>query len=67
VTTDIYWPLARLGLARAFAQSGDTQKSLEQYRELLAFWKNADPDLHFLKEANAEYKRLSARSPSGGI
>jgi tetratricopeptide (TPR) repeat protein len=67
VTTDIYWPLARLGLARAFAQTGDTQKSLEQYRELLAFWKNADPDLHFLKEANAEYKRLSARSPSGAI
>jgi serine/threonine protein kinase/tetratricopeptide (TPR) repeat protein len=64
VTTDIYWPLARLGLARAFAQMGDVQKSLEQYREVLAFWKNADPDLRFLKEAKAEYKKLNARLPS---
>jgi eukaryotic-like serine/threonine-protein kinase len=60
VIIDIYWPLARLGLARAYAQSGDTEKSLAQYRELLSFWKNADPDLRLLKEANAEYKMLGA-------
>jgi eukaryotic-like serine/threonine-protein kinase len=65
VTPDIYWPLARLGLARAYAQTGDTEKSLAQYRELLSYWKNADPDLRFLKEANAEYKKLGASlSPS---
>jgi DNA-binding winged helix-turn-helix (wHTH) protein/tetratricopeptide (TPR) repeat protein len=57
---DIYWPLARLGLARAYAQTGDTEKSLAEYRELLSSWKNADPDLRPLKEANAEYKKLGA-------
>jgi tetratricopeptide (TPR) repeat protein len=62
VMTDIYWPLARLGLARAYVQTGDTDKSLAQYRELLAFWKNADADLRPLKEAKAEYKKLSERS-----
>jgi hypothetical protein len=64
VIVDIYWPLARLGLARAYAQTGDTEKSLAQYRELLTFWKNADQDLRLLKEANAEYKKLSANLPS---
>jgi tetratricopeptide (TPR) repeat protein len=60
VTVDIYWPLAHLGLARSYAQTGDTEKSLAQYREFLNFWKNADRDLRLLKEANAEYKKLEA-------
>ena len=60
VTVDIYWPLARLGLARAYAQTGDTEKSLAQYRELLSYWKNADSDLRPLIEAKADYKKLSA-------
>jgi tetratricopeptide (TPR) repeat protein len=64
LTTSIYLPLARLGLARAYAQTGDTEKSLAQYRELLNSWKNADPDLRLLKEANAEYKKLGAHLPS---
>jgi tetratricopeptide (TPR) repeat protein len=59
VITDINWPLAHLGLARAMAQTGDTEKSLAAYRELLAWWKNADADLGLLKEAKAEYKKLS--------
>jgi eukaryotic-like serine/threonine-protein kinase len=56
--------LAHLEIARAFAQAGDTEKSLVQYREFLTLWKNADPDLRIFKEANAEYKKLSARSAS---
>jgi tetratricopeptide (TPR) repeat protein len=52
--------LARLGLARAYAQTGDTEKSLAHYGEFLALWKNADPGLIILKEANAEYKKLGA-------
>ncbi len=64
LTTSIYWPLARLGLARAYAQTGDNEKSLAQYRELLSFWKNADPDLRPLIEAKAEFKKLSARLSS---
>ena len=62
VMTDIYWPLAHLGLARAYAQTGDTEKSLAMYRELLTLWKNADSDLRPLKEARAEYKKLSEQS-----
>jgi len=54
--------LARLGRARALAQTGDTERSLDQYREFLNLWKNADPDLRLLKEARAEYKKLSAKS-----
>jgi len=50
--------LARLGLARAYAQTGDTEKSRAGYREFLALWKNADPDLGILKEAKAEYAKL---------
>jgi hypothetical protein len=56
--------LAHLGIARAFAQAGDTEKSLAQYREFLTLWKDADPDLRPLKEAKAEYKKLSERAPS---
>jgi DNA-binding winged helix-turn-helix (wHTH) protein/tetratricopeptide (TPR) repeat protein len=63
VMTDIYWPLARLGMARSLAQTGDTEKSLAQYREFLTLWKNADPDLRILNEAKAEYKKISGRSP----
>ncbi len=58
VPTDIYWPLAHLGLARAYAMSGDTDKASAMYRELLALWKNADPDLPILKQAEAEYRKL---------
>jgi DNA-binding winged helix-turn-helix (wHTH) protein len=56
--TGIYWPLAHLGLARAYAQTGDKEKSRAQYREFFTLWKNADPDLRILKEANAEYAKL---------
>jgi len=64
VMTDIYWPLAHLGLARAYAQTGDIEKSLAMYRELLTLWKDADAELRPLKEAKAEYKKISERSPS---
>jgi len=59
VPTDIYWPLAHLGLARAYAMSGDTDKARAMYRELLALWKNADPDLPILRQAEAEYRKLN--------
>jgi len=52
--------LARLGLARAYAQTGDTEKSRAGYREFLALWKNADPDLRILKKAKEEYEMLGA-------
>ena len=47
--------MARLQLARALALSGDTVKAKSAYKDLLTLWKNADPDIRVLKEAQAEY------------
>jgi len=58
VASYIYAPLAQLGLARAYALTGDRDKSLAGYREFLELWKDADPDVPILKEAKAEYAKL---------
>jgi predicted Zn-dependent protease len=50
--------LAHLGLARAYALSGDTAKAKTAYQDFLALWKDADPDIPILKEAKAEYEKL---------
>jgi DNA-binding winged helix-turn-helix (wHTH) protein/tetratricopeptide (TPR) repeat protein len=50
--------LARLGLARSYALSGDASNARNQYREFLALWKDADPDLPVLHEARTELARL---------
>ncbi len=50
--------LAHLGLGRAYALQGDSQKSRTAYQDFFALWKDADPDLPILKEAKAEYARL---------
>jgi tetratricopeptide (TPR) repeat protein len=50
--------LARLGLARAYALSGDTAKAKIAYNDFFTLWKDADPDIPILKEAKAEYAKL---------
>ena len=50
--------LAHLGLARAYALSGDTTKAKTAYQDFFALWKDADPDIPILKEAKAEYAKL---------
>ncbi|PWT82886.1 MAG: hypothetical protein C5B58_07475 [Acidobacteria bacterium] len=50
--------LALLGLARAYALSGDTAKSGSKYEDFFALWKDADPDIPILKEAKKEYDKL---------
>src|SRR5205807_9528999 len=40
--------LARLNLARAYAVSGDTNKSRTAYQDFFALWKDADPDIPIL-------------------
>ena len=50
--------LAHLGLARAYALSGDTAKAKTAYQDFLNLWKDADPDIPILKEAKAEYSKL---------
>jgi eukaryotic-like serine/threonine-protein kinase len=51
-------PLAQLGLARAFVESGDSAKARRAYQDLLALWKDADPDLPALQQAKKEYAGL---------
>ena len=50
--------LAHLGLARAYALSGDTVKAKSAYQDYFGLWKDADPDIPILKEAKAEYAKL---------
>lgn len=50
--------LPYLGLARAYAMQGDTVTARATYRDFLTLWKDADPDIHVLQQANAEYARL---------
>jgi hypothetical protein len=38
--------------------SGDTDKARAMYREFLALWKDADPEIPILKQAKAEYAKL---------
>ena len=50
--------LAHLGLARAKLKLGDKTGAREAYQDFLALWKNADPDIPILKQAQAEYAKL---------
>jgi serine/threonine protein kinase/tetratricopeptide (TPR) repeat protein len=50
--------LAHLGLARAYALSGDAAKARTAYQDFFALWKDADPDIPILKEAKVEYAKL---------
>ena len=50
--------LAHLGLARAYALSGDHAKAKAAYREFLDLWKDGDADVPILKEAKVESARL---------
>ena len=51
--------LARLGLARAQVLQGDAAKAKAAYQDFLTLWKNADPDIPVLKQAQAEYAKLN--------
>jgi eukaryotic-like serine/threonine-protein kinase len=50
--------LARLGLARAYAQAGDMSKARTAYQDFLTSWKDADSDIPILNEAKAEYGKI---------
>jgi eukaryotic-like serine/threonine-protein kinase len=51
-------PLATLGIARAEAQLGDKAKSRIAYQDVLAIWKDADPDIPLIKQAQDEYLKV---------
>lgn len=50
--------LARLGLGRAYALEGDKTKAKAAYQDFLTLWKDADPDMPVLKQAQIEYAKL---------
>jgi Flp pilus assembly protein TadD len=50
--------LARLQLGRAYALAGDRAKAKAAYRQFLALWKDADPDVPVFEQAKTEYARL---------
>jgi DNA-binding winged helix-turn-helix (wHTH) protein/tetratricopeptide (TPR) repeat protein len=52
-------PLAHLGLARAYAMSGDTAASRREYEKLFALWKNGDAGVPALQQARAEYAEIA--------
>jgi hypothetical protein len=55
---DIVFVVAQLEMGRLFQKQGDTPKARIAYQNLLADWKDADPDLPLLREAKAEYAKL---------
>ena len=52
------FPLAHLGIARAYAASGDTTKARAAYATFLNLWKDADPNLPLLQQAKSESAKL---------
>ena len=54
----IEYPAALVGLARAKAQTGDVAGARQSYERFLELWREADPDIPLLQEAQAEYGAL---------
>ncbi len=55
--------LARVGVARAYAldaakDPASREKARAAYRDFLALWKDADPDIPIYQQAKAEYAKL---------
>lgn len=50
--------LAHLEIGRAYALAGDAAKAKAAYRDFLALWSDADPDIPILKEAKEEFAQL---------
>jgi eukaryotic-like serine/threonine-protein kinase len=59
VGADPIGALAHVQLGRAFALSGDTMKGKAAYQDFFTLWKDADPDVPILRQAKAEYSKLS--------
>ena len=47
------YPVAEIGVARAYADSGDLGNSAQAYRQFLDLWKNADAGQPLMAEAQA--------------
>ena len=49
----VVYPVAEIGVARAFADTGDVNNSGGAYRRFLELWRNADPGQPLVTEARA--------------
>lgn len=56
---EVFSPLAQLGAARAYAMQGNREDGRKAYEEFFTTWKSADPDIPILREAKAEYQKLT--------
>ena len=50
--------LAHLGVARAYVMQGDIVRGRAAYEDFFKLWKDADPDIPILKQAEREYAKL---------
>jgi hypothetical protein len=50
--------LAHLQLGRAYVLSGETARAKTAYHDFLALWKDADPGIPILTQAESEYAKL---------
>jgi len=57
-------PLSQLGLAQAYAKQGDSENSRKAYDNFFATWKDADPGIPILRQAKAEYRKLTIPAPA---
>jgi len=55
---DVVLIIAQLELGRVFQKQGDIPNARIAYQNVLAAWKDADPDVPLLHEAKAEYAKL---------
>jgi eukaryotic-like serine/threonine-protein kinase len=56
--TDPIGALAHLQLGHAYALAGENEKARGAYKDFLALWKDADPEIPTLKRAMEEYAKL---------
>ena len=52
------YSLSYLGMARGYALAGNTTRAKKAFQDFFELWKNADPDIPVLQQANAEYSKL---------
>ena len=57
-------PLSQLGLAQAYAKQGDSENSRKAYDNFFATWKDADSSIPILRQAKAEYRKLTIPAPA---
>jgi len=54
----VCYPMAQLGLARAYVMAGDKANAKKAYEAFFVTWKDANSDLPLLVAAKKEYAAL---------